>query len=319
MTDDALDQTPSGELAAEIAVHVLGHAPRSVKRFETGTQHHVFDVEFERGPPVVVRLADPSGRAKMAGAVHLSGLLRPLGVPLPALLADDLDAAFPWILLERLAGKDLGAVAPGLFQRQLDRVAAEIARAQAITARTRSAGRYGYATLPEDAPHAAWSQVLDAHLARSRRRIAAADLFDVGLVDMAQAKLAAMRSELNEIGPTPFLHDTTTKNVIVTLGGGFSGIVDVDDLCFGDPRYPAALTLASMMAYGGPASYVAAWLRHAGQSEDAVFRLYVALFILDLMSEHGHVFNGNIRPSTPEDRAALYQAFEASASHMTRA
>jgi hypothetical protein len=50
--------------------------------------------------------------------------------------------------------------------------------------------------------------------------------------------------EFDRIAPTPFLHDTTTKNVIVTSEGHFSGIVDVDDLCLGDPRYPAALTQA---------------------------------------------------------------------------
>ena len=49
--------------------------------------------------------------------------------------------------------------------------AAEVARAQAIAAKTGSAGRYGYASLPERAPHAAWSDVLEDSLARSRMRI----------------------------------------------------------------------------------------------------------------------------------------------------
>jgi hypothetical protein len=106
------------------------------------------------------------------------------------------------------------------------------------------------------------------------------------------------------------LHDTTTKNVIVTQDGTFSGIVDVDDLCFGDPRYPAALTLAALMAYGGPDSYVSAWLRHTAQSDDRIFRLYVSLFLLDLMSEHGQTFNGNMVRSTPKAHAELRRAFE---------
>ena len=52
----------------------------------------------------------------------------------------------------------------------------------------------------------------------------------------------------------------------------------MDDLCFGDTRYPAALTLAALMAYGGPESYVSAWLRHAKQPDDRTFRLYVSVF-----------------------------------------
>jgi hypothetical protein len=185
-----------------------------------------------------------------------------------------------------------------------------VAQAQIITAATGSAGRYGYAAWAEQAPHTAWSQVLDANLARSRQRIASTGLFDLALVDIVQAEVSANRAAIDAIDPTPFLHDTTTKNVIVTAEGAFSGIVDVDDLCFGDPRYPAALTSAALMVHGGPVSYVSAWLRRAKHADDRVFRLYVSLFLLDLMSEHGQVFNGNERPSTPAARAVLHRAFE---------
>jgi hypothetical protein len=144
----------------------------------------------------------------------------------------------------------------------------------------------------------------------SRQRVESARLFDARLVDIVQAEVAAARGEIDAIKATPFLHDTTTKNVIVTPEGTFSGIVDVDDLCFGDARYPAALTLAALMASGGPVSYVSAWLRHAQHADDQIFRLYVSLFLLDLMSEHGHVFNGNQCPSPSEARGLLRRAFE---------
>jgi hypothetical protein len=243
------------------------------------------------------------------GAVRLSGLLRPHGVPLPEILAENVRAELPWLVLERLPGTDLGAVIASLTGEQLDRIAARVASAQAITAKTASAGRYGYAALPEQAPYSAWSQVLEANLDRCRRRIAFARLFDCTLVDVLQTALAARRDQIDWIEPIPFLHDTTTKNVIVMSDGNFSGIVDVDDLCFGDPRYPAALTLAVLLAYGGPVEYVSAWLRHAEKPDDQTFRLYVALFLLDLMAEHGQMFNGNERPSVPEARASLREAF----------
>lgn len=246
----------------------------------------------------------------MAGALYLSELLRPRGVPLPAMLAADVQVERLWLVLERLPGTDLGAVIADLSDSQLDHIAASVAQAQVITAHTGTAGRYGYAIRPEEAPHSVWSEVLDAHLARSRRRIAAAGLFDAGLVDRVQSELTSMRDAIDRVSPTPFLHDTTTRNVIVTTEGGFSGIVDVDDLCFGDPRWPAALTLAVLMAQGGPVTYVKAWLRHAAQSDDLVFSLYVSTFLLDLMSEHGHRFNGNERPSTPGARRSLSLAFE---------
>jgi aminoglycoside phosphotransferase (APT) family kinase protein len=245
----------------------------------------------------------------MIGAVRLSRLLKPLGVPLPALLAFDVTAEFPWLVLERLPGTDLGGIIARLSDDQLDQIAASVARAQAITGQTGSAGRYGYAAAPGEAVFASWSQVLEANLDRSRNRIVSAGLFDVGLVDAFQSALAASRHQIDQAEPTPFLHDTTTKNVIVTSSGGFSGIVDVDDLCFGDPRYPVALTFAALVACDGPVQYVFAWMRHAKQVDNPTFRLYVSLFLLDLMAEHGQVFNGNQRSSAPEARASLQRAF----------
>jgi len=53
--------------------------------------------------------------------------------------------------------------------------------------------------------------------------------------------------------------------------------------------------MAVLITQGGPVAYVKAWLWHAGQSDDPVFRLYVSAFLLDLMSEHGHRFNRNER------------------------
>ena len=240
-------QAPDAQLATAIASTAIGCAPVTIRRFTTGSRHYVFDLQFADRPPAVVRIGDPSARAEMVGAVYLSQLLRPRGMPLPAILAADLDAEFPWLLLERFPGTDLGSIISDLTEAQLDKIASRVAHSQAIAGGIASAGRYGYAARPEHAPNCARSQVLLANLARSRGRIGSTGLFDIGLVDAVQHEVTARRGEIDRIEATPFLHDTTTKNVIVTQEGTFSGIVDVDDLCFGDPRYPAALTLAALM------------------------------------------------------------------------
>ena len=305
-TDEAI---PSERVASELVARALTRAPVACRRFTTGNHHYVYEAVFRDGTSVVVRIARPSSRLAMVGAAHLSHQLRPRGVPLPRILAEDLSAETPWLLLERLPGTDLAYVMRDLPEAALDRIAAAVVHAQVITSGTGSSGRYGYAVRPDDAPYARWRDVLLANVSRSRTRIAESRLFDNALPDEVEAKIAALDDELDAIHATPFLHDTTTKNVIVTPEGQFSGIVDVDDLCFGDPRYPAALTLAAMLAYGGPQHYVASWMRQAGHADDAVFRLYVAVFLLDLMSEHGHDFNGNQSATSPDQRGALLQAF----------
>ncbi|HEX9170630.1 MAG TPA: phosphotransferase [Roseiarcus sp.] len=301
--------TPDRELVAALAVAATGCQPIVVERFNTGLQHYVFEARFADRAPVVVRIAAEQGRAAMIGAAKLSGMLRPLGVPLPRVIAEDLGSPLPHLVLERLPGTDLGNVVKTLPASRLGAIAAAVARAQRITAGTPSAGRYGYAVAPTDAPRDRWSEVLEDNLARSRTRIAAAGLFAPAPVDAVSELVAKARGELDSQPAVPFLHDTTTKNVIVTPDGAFSGIVDVDDLCFGDPRYVVALTLASLIAAGAPRVYVDAWMKIANLKNDRIFRLYVALFLVDFMSEHGQTFNQDRRASSPRARGRLLQVF----------
>ena len=300
---------PDEALAGELAARTVGQRPLEVRRFTTGSQHYVYEVSFADRAPVVLRISDAGGAALMRGASRLSRQLRPLGVPLPEILAEDLTPPFAYLVLQRLPGTDLGSVVARLSTARLTAIAGEVARAQAIVAGTPSAGSYGFAATPDDAPCDRWSEVIEASLERSRQRILAAGLFDPGAVAAVGQLAGQWRSELEAQAAVPFLHDTTTKNVIVAPDGRFSGIVDVDDLCYGDPRYVAALTMASLLVSGGPTGYVEAWLGQAGLADDRLFRLYVAVFLVDFMAEHGQVFNGNQQSSSPAARAHLGAVF----------
>ena len=99
----------------------------------------------------------------MARALYLSELLRPRGVPLPAMLAADVQVEWPWLVLERLPGTDLGALIADLSDSQLDHIAASFAQAQVIG----TAGRYGYAAFGRRRPRTprgrrCWTHILPA-------------------------------------------------------------------------------------------------------------------------------------------------------------
>ncbi|MEO9168870.1 MAG: aminoglycoside phosphotransferase family protein [Aestuariivirga sp.] len=306
------DSLPSTEFAATVASSALGSPVVKVHRFTTGSSHFVFEVTCTSGQQAVVRATLESNRAAMVGNAALYHLLHPLGVPLPKILSENLDHRFPYLVLERLAGSDLAHVIHGLGDAALKDIAGEVARAQAITATTPTNGRYGYAIEPHSAPFETWSLVLDANLARSRQRFAATGLFELDVVEQVAKLISHAREELNTFAATPFLHDTTTKNVIVTSSGSFSGIVDIDDLCFGDPRYVVALTEAALSAFGGSHHYTRHWLNLAQHKDDRIYHLYVSLFLVDFMSEYGQIFNGNQQALSPEMRQHLLDIFATS-------
>jgi aminoglycoside phosphotransferase len=301
---------PTAEDARRLTAEALGVEAVDARRFTTGLQHFVYEVILVDRRTVVIRMTRPGERAIARNAVRLSRQLRPLGVPLPELLAEDVEGDVPWMLLERLPGTDLGDVVASLSNASLHSIAKGIASAQSLAARTPSTGRFGFAPSPEAAPFESWTEVMVADVDRSRQRIAAAGLFDIEHVERLDRIRSKLTAEFDAIAATPFLHDTTTKNVIVTDTGTLSGIVDVDDLCFGDPRFVAALITVALRSNGHSEDYVAHLMRAAGWADDYVFRFYVAAFLLDFMSEHGQSFNGNQRPSSPEARSTLLAHYE---------
>jgi aminoglycoside phosphotransferase (APT) family kinase protein len=302
---------PDADLALKLAAAAMGARPVEARRFMTGFRHFVFEAIFADRPSVVVRIATEEHRAKLADAVRLLRLLRPLGVPMPALIAEDTAGPYPYMILERLPGKDLGEAIDGLSETALDKIAAEVVAVQKIVATLPTQGRYGYAASAEEAPYEKWSQVLEASLAGSRERIEEAGFFSTKAADAVAALVRERRQEIDAQDATPFLHDTTTKNVIVTADGAFSGIVDVDNLCFGDPRYAAALTMASLLFHEKPLAYVEAWCRHASFAMDHVFRIYVGLFLVNLMSRHGQTFNKEKALALSEnEKTRLLRAFK---------
>ncbi len=287
---DALEPDPSEADAAALVVRALGKRPIEVTRFATGLQHFVFDCRLPDGTSVVARLTRPRLREVLASGVRWSDALRPRGLPLPAILHRELEARLPGVLLQRLPGCDLGAVIGGLADSERQAVAREVSRWQAMVGDLPPGTGYGYALHGAAPPHRRWSDVLATHLARSGARSAASGRGDDGLIRTLGSLIEVRRPMLDAVPATAFLHDATTKNVIVDRGRAV-GLVDVDDLCFGDPRWTVALTLASLIAHRGPLAYAHHLLVASGGAADIGFALYVALFACDLLSEIGNRFN----------------------------
>lgn len=274
----------------------LGFRPRTVQRFPTGLMHYVYDVVTEADERLVLRLARADLGAVFEDAAYWHDRLAPLGVPLPQLFHVQTDATvygFPVILMERLPGTDLEAVYARLTRTEKAALAAQVVAIQARVAMLPPGAGFGYAGSPTDPLlKPAWSDVLDASVARSRRRIAAAGVVEPALADRVQTALDRWRPRLAGIAPTCFLDDTTTKNVIVHAGR-LSGIVDVDTVCYGDPLLTPALTRTALLAHDLDTDYIDCWRAALAVTDEETARLdlYTAICCLGFLSEVGQRFN----------------------------
>jgi hypothetical protein len=139
--NDLREDKPSEADAIRIATEFWGHPAQDAQRFQTGIGHWVYAVRSTGGASVVVRLGTAAQQEDFAGAVHWSNVLRPLGVPLPELLRHGQSNGFPYIVLERLGGKDLGLTYTSLDTCQKRAIANEVQRVQTLVGRLpRAAG-----------------------------------------------------------------------------------------------------------------------------------------------------------------------------------
>ena len=97
-------------------------------------------------------------------------------------------------------------------------------------------------------------------------------IFDANHVTQAMSVAENMEHELRAIHARPFLWDASERNVIID-NNKIAGIVDVDDLCFGDPLFVLALTYVALENEGHDTLYADYWAEALQLDEKAQFRL----------------------------------------------
>jgi hypothetical protein len=290
--------------AARVAAKVLGEPVASARRFATGAGNWVYDVIAQSGERVVVRFM--RSRDEFDAAIFWNRTLRPLGVPLPRLVAqadefDNVDHPGEWLVLERFAGHDLGHAYPALTAAEKLSILDRVIRAQAIVQSLPAGDRFGYATLPGAQPHRNWSDAIAENLQRSRLRMIEVGAVDAGHVARVERFMPAFADYFATVRPLPFLDDTTTRNVIVHEGV-LQGIVDVDGVCYGDELLVPALTRMALLSLGCDTYYTDAWLDRleATGEQRRVFDFYTAVFAVNFLGEQGQQFNRERPPPIDE-------------------
>jgi aminoglycoside phosphotransferase (APT) family kinase protein len=304
---------PTATIAAAIVERQLRRPVITVERFTTGLKNWVYAARLADGDEVVIRLNRPGQGEHFAAAIRWQRLLAPRGVPLPILLAHDADppnGGYPYMIITRLPGRDLGAVYPELSADQKRGIAGRIATIQRSVGGLPPGPGFGFASGYDDpALYSTWT-ALRADLARTRARLAAASLVDPTLADRVAARLPIHETYLARVPPTPFLDDTTTKNVLIH-NGELAGIVDVDCICFGDPLFAVALTRTALLSRNFATDYIDYWcanidLRPASR---AALDLYTALFCVGFLAEYGQRFNNEEARPADERQIARLVAF----------
>ena len=102
-----------------------------------------------------------------------------------------------------------------------------------------------------------------------------------------------MKSYFECLRPVSYLDDISTKNLLIS-GGRVSGVIDIDEVGFGDPMTFVALTRTALPGMGRDDNICGYLLNAMGADETqrTAEAFYSLMYCADLMSERGMTFNG---------------------------
>jgi aminoglycoside phosphotransferase len=256
-----------------------------VRRFTTGLSHFVFDVIAEDGFSCVVRLTTQERKNELEAGLYWQEKLEKVDVPLPTVYQVGQVDDYPFVIYERLPGVDLEEIYPRLTPKARKNIAYSVAD---IQQNIHQLDMHNFVNSPE------WPEVLQIILQRSEREILTSGLFDRTYIECTRTVIDKYKDYLTRIKPVAFLYDTNIRNVIV-YNNRVSGIIDVDEVWYGDSLLTIGRGKAILLAMGQDVDYIDYWCEYLDLSEFQLkmVDLYALLYCVRFMGTLGQELNGN--------------------------
>lgn len=281
---------PNENIAASVVASMTNEKVLSSIRLATGDQHFVFTVKTT-SLEYVLRMTKKENKNYFISAIYWQEKLIPLGIPLAKFIRSDLNeeySPFPALLMMRLPGDDLCNVYANLTDLDKKNLAEEMVKIQSTTKALPHGLGFGITSSYENIPEfKSWYDFLMQRLHLFRDIISKNGIFDATEISKVISIANDIKKDLDTISSTPFLWDASERNVIV-YKGKISGIVDVDEICFGDPLFVLGLTYSALENDGFDTLYTDYWTEALQLNKKAKLRLefYRLFYIVVFMRKH---------------------------------
>lgn len=304
---------PNNDIAASVVAKMTNEVVLTVNKMPTGEQNFVFAVKTNEAE-YVIRMTTAVHKHVVMSALYWQEKLLLLGVPLAKFIKSDLKgkySEFPALLMLRLPGDDLCNIYKKLTNNEKKSLSKEIIKIQSVTKAMPLAIGFGIASSYEqEFKFHSWYDFVVYNLKRYVTAIEKNNVYATNRAAKALSFAENLKRQLQSIKSQPFLWDASERNVIV-YEGKISGIVDVDELCFGDHLLVLGLTSVALMSEGHDDLYVQYWADGLQLDENARKRvlLYQLFYCLAFMSKHATLSANNVKVEFNIER--LKSIFEA--------
>lgn len=264
---------------SDIFVSQIHQKPQQVRRCAVGIGNQVYIVTCNNANYVFRCSVEKDA---YRDTIHWLKALATHDIPVPRIIFYGEYKEYSYIILDYIAGEDIGLIYPNLTKKEKREIAKEVIRIQEKVA---------HIELYDIDDTWSWYDFLEEMLGRSYSRIKQNGYFDSNKVEKIKSQMSLLDDYFSNVKPIAYLDDISTKNLLIN-NGKLSGIIDVDWMGVGDNLTFIALTYVALLNMECKTDYVDYLLEERGctDSEQKAFLFYSLLFCVDLMGERGMQF-----------------------------
>ncbi|MBD5149061.1 MAG: aminoglycoside phosphotransferase family protein [Oscillibacter sp.] len=249
-----------------------------IERCGVGIANYVFIVSTA-AEKLVLRCSKDEDAYK--DTIYWLNRLSACNIPIPIVLSEGKYKDYSYLILSYIHGDDIGNVYCQLTDGEKKQIAKDVVEIQRKISRI---------DLPTDAEWT-WNRAVDEMLNRAEERIKRKQYFDIKRVSIVKNLRQEIQEYLDNVRPTPYLDDISTKNLLI-YEGKLSGIIDIDWIGLGDMLTFAAMTKVALLNMDLDTRYVDYLLDeiHPNVIEYKAFIFYCLVYCVDFMGERGMRF-----------------------------
>jgi hypothetical protein len=229
----------------------------------------------------VLKVSSKDRRNSLGGAVYWQGWLEKL-ISVPRLIFHDLtlkEFPYAFVVFEYVESQDLIACINSLSNSELYNIAAKVIEANKALQVIPPCHGFGGAKSHFDiGMFSSWRNFLLDTIESFDPILRLSPKFS-RLPENFVKKLDSLKSNIAQVEPLPFLEDATHRNVMVSEGR-FTTLVDLDEVCFGDPLWVIAKTEAESICDNLNLHYSNSLLKHYSSVYNrALYELYLEILV----------------------------------------
>lgn len=202
-------------------------------------------------------------------------------ISIPIVLVEGKYKGYSYLILSYIPGDDIGTVYRKLDDSEKKQIAKEVIEIQR---------KVSEIDIQMNAEWS-WNCFIDEMLDRAEERMKRNNYFDINKIYIIKKLQQEIQEYLDQVQPTPYLDDISTKNLLI-YEGKVSGIIDIDWLGFGDMLTFIALTKVALLNMDLDTRYIDYLLDeiHPNTITYKTFIFYCMVFCVDFVGERGMQF-----------------------------